>query len=124
MHRCHSKCTTKQSEPNSFDFLQFITTAIQPNPTREKIHFHSILRDCRIHKLSQPYPVKTYLNDSVLLEPRFTCKKNGAEPFIGLAGNCRATFVVCDRQFASYNMAFEPSSQVRDFSKLVVRGID
>ena len=67
--------------------------------------------------------MKTHLNDSDLTNHRFTLKENGA-PFIDLASNCRATFVVCNGQFASYNMAFELSVQVREFFELVERGID
>lgn len=68
--------------------------------------------------------MKTYPNDSVLENPRFTFKINGVVPFIDLASNCRATFVVCNGESASFNMAFKLSSQVRESSKLVVRGVD
>ena len=66
----------------------------------------------------------TYLNDSVLENLQFTFNENGVGPFTGLASNGRAMLVVCNRQFASRNNAFELSSQVREFSKLVVRGND
>ena len=111
--------------PNSFDFLQFImTTHTQPiTTTGKQIHLHRRLRDYRIRKIPQPYSIQTHLNDSVLENLRFTFKENGV-PFIGLASNCRAMFLVFDRQFAFYNMACELSSQVREFSKLVARRID
>lgn len=67
--------------------------------------------------------MKTYLNDTVSKNLRFTLKNNGVG-FTGLASNCRATFVVCNGQFASYNTACELAIQVREFLKLIVRGND
>lgn len=55
--------------------------------------------------------MKTHLNDTVSKNLRFTLKNNGVG-FTGLASNCRATFVVCNGQFASYNTACELAIQV------------
>ena len=81
----------------------------------------SILRDYR-KILSKLYFMKTYLNKSAgncrlaFKIPEVIC--------VGLASNCRNAIVVLNSHFTAFNMAFEPSIQVRPLMKIINRLID